>query len=65
MRTSMTSITTFPDRSVSFQEVGLEIDLKQISRDPFYRVINWQHVDTFAVFHVWARLDAATEENSS
>lgn len=61
----MTGIITFPDRSVSFQEVGLEIDLKQIPRDPFYRVINWQHVDTFAIFHIWARLDAVKEENSS
>lgn len=65
MRTSVTGIITFPDRSVSFQEVGLEIDLKEIPCDPFYCVINWQHVDTFAIFHIWARLDAAKKENLS
>lgn len=62
---STTGTITFPDGSVGFQEVWLEIDLKQIPRDPFYRVINGQHMDTFAVFHIWARLDAATEENSN
>lgn len=61
----LTGTVTFPDGSVRFQEVWLEIDLKQIPCDSFYRVINWQHMDTFAIFHIWASLDAATEENSS
>lgn len=63
IKTSITSVITFPDGSVCFQEVWFEIDLEEIPRDPFYCVINWQHVDTLAVFHIWAGLDAAKEEN--
>lgn len=49
---------TFSDRSICFQEVWLKVDLKQISCDPLYCVVDWQHMDAFAVLHIWARLDA-------
>lgn len=49
---------TFSDWPVCLQEVWLEVDLEQVPCDPFHGIINGQHVDAFAVLHIWTRLDA-------
>lgn len=57
-------VITFSDGSVGFQEVGLEIDLKEVPCDPFHGVINGQHVDALAVLHIRTRLDAEKQKCS-
>ena len=42
---------------VGLQEVGLEVDLKQVPSDALHCVVNGQDVDSFPVLHVWAGLD--------
>lgn len=40
------------DRSVGLQEIGLEVDIKQVASDALHSVVNGQDVDPLAVFHI-------------
>ncbi|KAL0606150.1 hypothetical protein AAY473_022749 [Plecturocebus cupreus] len=55
---------TFPDGSISFQEVRLKVYLKEITSNAFHRVINGQHMDTFAILHIRAWLDAEDDKQT-
>lgn len=48
---------TFPDGPVGLQEVGLEVDLKQVPCDPLYSVIDGQNMDPLPVLHIRAWLN--------
>lgn len=48
---------TFPDGPIGLQEVGLEVDLKQVPCDPLYSVIDGQNMDPLPVLHIRAWLN--------
>ena len=49
---------TFVHRSIGVQEIGLQVNFKEVSCEPLYCVIDWQHMDPFSVFNIRAGLDA-------
>mmetsp|Transcript_3985 Transcript_3985/g.6142 ORF Transcript_3985/g.6142 Transcript_3985/m.6142 type:complete len:299 (+) Transcript_3985:1820-2716(+) len=43
---------TLPDRTICFQEVGLQVDVEQVACEAFYRVVDRENMDTLAILDV-------------
>ena len=48
---------TLANRAVSLEEIGLEVNLKDIATEPLNRVVERKYVNTFPVFNLLQRVD--------
>jgi len=59
-----TPVLTLADGPVRLEEVWLQVDLKQVSSDSLYRVIEGKNMDPLSILHIGTWLDAAGENGS-
>ena len=55
---------TLANGPVGFKEVGLEVDLKQVSSDALHGVVDGENVDPLPVLHIWTWLDTAAHTDT-
>ena len=63
-RTPSDKGVTFPEWPVRFQEVWLQVSLKDVARQALDRVVEREHVHPFAVLYVWASVHRNNVANS-
>lgn len=58
-------VLTLADGPVGLQEVGFEVDLKQVASDPLDCVINRQNMNPLPILYIRTRLDTVAGERET